>query len=59
MITIEHLEVRFDVEGEDEDQTFKRKFEKCIRLWQRARQVRLDGDRERIIGPVDREEQSL
>ena len=56
MITIEHLEVRFDVEADDEDGAFKRQFEKCISLWQRKRLVRRDGDLERLIGPEDHEE---
>lgn len=50
MITIMHLEVRFDVEGEDEDQAFRRKFIKHIRQWQRARTIRADSEVERRIG---------
>lgn len=33
MVTINHLDVRFDVEGGDDDATFCRLFEKYIRQW--------------------------
>lgn len=34
--TIEHLEVRFDVEGEGDEAVFGRLFERHIRRWERA-----------------------
>jgi hypothetical protein len=33
MVTIENLEVRFDVEGESDDVVFARLFERHIREW--------------------------
>ena len=33
MITIHHLEVRFDVEGDEDKQEFARLFNQCIRQW--------------------------
>lgn len=33
MITIHNLEVRFDVEGDDDRETFARMFNECIRKW--------------------------
>jgi hypothetical protein len=33
MVTINNLDVRFDVEGGDDDATFRRLFEKYIRQW--------------------------
>ena len=56
MITIEHLEIRFDVDADDEDVAFMRQFQKCIGQWQRRRQLRLDGDMEGLIGAEDSEE---
>lgn len=35
MITIEHLEVQFDVDGEGDEQVFARHFARCINQWQR------------------------
>lgn len=35
MITIEHLEVQFDVEGEGDEQVFARYFARYINQWQR------------------------
>jgi len=56
MVTINHLDVKFDVEGGDDDATFLRLFEKYIRQWnnkqeeakareQRGRDERSLGDR--------------
>ena len=36
MITIQHLEVHFDVEGAEEDVAFARLFKKYISRWSRA-----------------------
>lgn len=36
MITIEHLEVRFEVEGEGDEAVFARLFQKNMRRWQEA-----------------------
>lgn len=33
MVTIENLEVRFEVEGESDEAVFARMFERCIRHW--------------------------
>lgn len=33
MVTIQNLEVRFDVEGDDDRQTFARLFNEFIRRW--------------------------
>jgi hypothetical protein len=35
MITIEHLEVQFDVAGEGDEQVFARYFARYINQWQR------------------------
>jgi hypothetical protein len=51
MLTIQHLEVRFDVEGGDDEQAFVRLFQKYIERWARAqeegaaRRRQSDGDR--------------
>ena len=36
MVTIHNLEVRFDVDGEDDEAVFARLFEKHIGRWSRA-----------------------
>lgn len=36
MVTIHHLEVRLDVEGEGDEAVFAKLFDKYIRRWQRA-----------------------
>ncbi len=33
MITIQNLDVRFDVEGDDDKHTFARMFNECMRRW--------------------------
>lgn len=38
MITIEHLEVQFDVAGEDDEAVFARYFARYIDQWSRAEQ---------------------
>ncbi len=35
MLTIHHLEVRLDVEGEGDEAVFARMFDKYIRMWSR------------------------
>ncbi len=56
MVTIDKLEVSFDVEGEGDDATFARLFEKYVRQWNskqedarerecRAKNERAFGDR--------------
>ena len=58
MVTVQNLEVRFDVEGEGDDASFARLFEKHIRQWgQRADEAKereRRGARERSVG--DRED---
>ena len=62
MVTVNNLEVKFDVEGEGDDATFARLFEKHIRQWshkvEEARQRERHGNRERSLGdhqPEDHE----
>jgi len=54
MVTINQLDVRFDVEGGDDDATFARLFEKYIRQWsskqEEARDHQRRGDEERSLG---------
>ena len=54
MITIQNLEVRFDVEGDDDRETFARLFREYIRQWSaEAEQERIresELSRERTIG---------
>jgi len=38
MITIEHLEVQFDVAGDDDEAVFARYFNRYINQWMRAEQ---------------------
>lgn len=38
MITIEHLEVQFDVAGDDDEAVFARYFSRYINQWSRAEQ---------------------
>lgn len=40
MVTIHHLEVRFDVEGEEDEQVFVGYFNKYIDAWSRQRETR-------------------
>lgn len=40
MVTIQHLEVRFDVEGEEDEQVFVSYFNKYIDRWSRQRETR-------------------
>jgi hypothetical protein len=59
MVTINYLEVRFDVEGEDDEARFLRLFEKYIRQWARkqaeAQARERWNERERSLG--DRREE--
>ena len=58
MVTINHLDVKFDVEGGDDDATFCRLFEKYIRQWSNkqdeAKERERHGENERSLG--DRQE---
>ncbi|MGI9301125.1 MAG: putative phage tail protein [Gammaproteobacteria bacterium] len=47
MITIEHLEVQFDVEGDSDEQVFARHFARFIEQWARA-QEQDQAQRERL-----------
>ena len=53
MITIQNLEVRFDVEGSDEE-VFARLFQKFIRSWseldEQRRALECQVERERVLG---------
>lgn len=40
MVTIQHLEVRFDVEGDEDEQVFVSYFNKYIDNWSRQRETR-------------------
>jgi hypothetical protein len=40
MVTIQHLEIRFDVEGEEDEQVFVDYFNKYIDRWSRQRDAR-------------------
>jgi hypothetical protein len=59
MVTINNLEVRFDVEGEGDDAVFAGLFEKYIRLWshkqEEARERERMSARERSFGDRDEE----
>ena len=59
MVSINNLEVRFDVEGEGDDAAFSKLFEKYVRQWssqqeevnereQRGREERAVGDRQEV-----------
>jgi hypothetical protein len=54
MVTIQNLEVRFDVEGDDQEQLFMRLFNRAIAEWSRRQeveqQVRRTIDRNRDLG---------
>jgi hypothetical protein len=54
MVTIQNLEVRFDVEGEGDEAAFVRLFAKYMKLWQRqeAEQAtsRRRAERDRSLG---------
>jgi len=58
MVTVHNLEVRFDVEGEGDDASFARLFERHIRQWSQkadeAKERERRGARERSLG--DRED---
>jgi hypothetical protein len=41
MITIEHLEVQFDVAGDDDEAVFARYFSRYINQWARAEQQQM------------------
>ena len=53
-VTIHHLEVRLDVEGEGDEMVFVRLFDKYIRLWHRrmeeAKVRQRQGDAHRSLG---------
>ncbi|MGH9722862.1 MAG: putative phage tail protein [Bryobacteraceae bacterium] len=54
MVTIQNLEVRFDVEGEGDEAAFGRMFLKNMRRWAReeseAKARKRDSDKERSLG---------
>ena len=54
MVTINHLEVQFDVEGSDEERLFVEYFNKYIGEWDRRREaqarIRETMDRNRDLG---------
>lgn len=58
MVNISNLEVRFDVEGDGDDATFARLFEKYIKQWSRQAEEAQERERrgrdERAVG--DRQE---
>jgi hypothetical protein len=58
MVTINNLEVKFDVEAGDDNAAFARLFEKYIRQWsskqEEAKERECWGERERSLG--DRQE---
>lgn len=39
MVTIQNLEVQFDVEGEGDEAVFARLFERHVRRWQEAQEM--------------------
>jgi hypothetical protein len=57
MVTINHLDVRFDVEGDDDDASFCRLFEKYIRQWstkqEEAKEREQRGKKDRSLGDRD------
>jgi hypothetical protein len=61
MVTIQNLEVRFDVEGDGDAEVFTRMFNAHIRNWQRQEQDRHARDRlsaaERSLGGRGRSEE--
>ena len=54
MVTIQNVEVRFDVEGEGDEAVFSRLFEKHMKMWRRledeAQQRKKMADAERRLG---------
>jgi len=60
MVTINNLEVRFDVEGEGDDAAFARLFEKYVRQWSRkeeeAKQRERWAARDRALGDYQEED---
>jgi hypothetical protein len=54
MVTIQNVDVHFDVEGDDDEVVFARLFEKHMRTWRRLeteqQQRRRAADRERELG---------
>lgn len=53
MITIQNLEIQFDVEGDDDEQTFARLFNEFIRKWaaqaEQQRKIDAEASRERSL----------
>ena len=62
MVTIQNLEVRFEVEGDEQEQAFGRLFEKYMRRWSRqateqAQRRRLaDAERRLLPGGAGQED---
>ena len=54
MVTIQRLEVHFDVEGNEEEQVFVQMFNKCIGEWERRRteerRIQKSMTRSRLLG---------
>ena len=61
MVTIQHLEVRFDVQGDDDEQLFIEYFNKYIERWSQQkeaqRKIRNGMHRDRQLG--DRQTKGL
>ena len=59
MVTIRHLEVRLEKEGEGDEVAFYRLFEKCITQWHRrmeeAKARQKMADQHRSVGDQDSE----
>lgn len=61
MVHIHHLEVRLEVEGDDDERTFARLFDKYVRRWNRQaaeeknHRRRIEGERRLDGGQHDRE----
>jgi hypothetical protein len=57
MVTINNLEVKFDVEAEDDNAAFAKLFEKYIRQWsnkqEEAKERECWAERERSLGNQD------
>ena len=57
MVSINNLEVRFDVEGDGDDAAFAKLFEKYVRQWssqeEQAREREQRGREERAVGDRD------
>jgi hypothetical protein len=54
MITIHNLEVRFEIEGSDEEAAFARLFQRYMRMWAQAERVQREraaaAEKDRALG---------